>query len=52
MAGAGTVVVSEAVVDAAGSIPVFFTRIGPVELKGVAPVPLFAARSAVPPMSG
>ena len=45
-AGPGAVVVTEAVVDAAGSIPVSFTQIGPVKLKGLAPVPLFAARPA------
>ena len=33
-AGPGAVVVSQAVVDAVGSIPVSFTEIGPVELKG------------------
>jgi len=43
-AGPGTVVVSEAVVDAVGSIPVSFTEIGPVELKGLTPVRLFSAR--------
>ena len=43
-AGPGAVVVSEAVVDAVGSIPVSFTEIGPVELKGLTPVRLFSAR--------
>jgi class 3 adenylate cyclase len=41
----GQVVVSQEVVDAAGSAPVSFTEIGPVELKGVAgAVRLFAAQ--------
>jgi adenylate cyclase len=35
-AGPGEVVVSQAVVEAAGSAPVEFTEIGAVELKGVA----------------
>ncbi len=43
-AGPGAVVVSQAVVDAVGSIPVSFTEIGPVELKGLAPVRLYSAR--------
>jgi adenylate cyclase len=34
-ARAGEVLVSHEVVDAAGSVPVTFTDIGPVELKGV-----------------
>jgi adenylate cyclase len=40
----GAVVVSQAVVDAVGSIPVSFTEIGPVELKGISPVQLYTAR--------
>ena len=44
-AGPGQVVVSQEVVDAAGSAPVLFTEIGPVELKGVAgAVRLFTAQ--------
>jgi adenylate cyclase len=43
-AGPGEVVVSQAVVDAVGSIPVSFTEIGPVELKGLTPVRLYRAR--------
>lgn len=43
-ARAGQVVVSQAVVDAAGSAPVAFAEIGPVELKGIAgAVRLFSA---------
>jgi adenylate cyclase len=34
-AGPGEVVVSQAVVDAARSVPVSFSEIGPAELKGV-----------------
>ena len=43
-AGPGAVEVSQAVVDAAGSIPASFTEIGPVQLKGLTPVQLFTAR--------
>ena len=43
-AGPGAVMVSQEVVDAAGSIPVSFTEMGPVELKGLAPVRLYTAR--------
>jgi adenylate cyclase len=43
-AGPGEVVVSRAVVDAAGSVPVTFTEMGLVELKGIAgTVRLYAA---------
>ncbi|HEY7667421.1 MAG TPA: adenylate/guanylate cyclase domain-containing protein [Actinomycetota bacterium] len=44
-AGPGQVVVSQAVADAAGSAPVAFAEIGPVELKGITEeVRLYTAR--------
>jgi adenylate cyclase len=47
VATAGQVLVSQAVIDAAGQAGVEFQEIGPVELKGVRePVPLYLARRA------
>jgi adenylate cyclase len=46
-AQAGQVIVSQAVVDAAGGVPVAFREVGPVELKGVAgPMVLYGAGRA------